>query len=180
MTEPRPVMTPGRAALIELLAQYARYAMGDASLIEAQKLTYFLQLAGEPLNLDFVGHHYGPYADKLRHVLKAIEDHYLSGFGDGSTPAQEAELTQHPQTAARIARVLQLVEGFETPYALELLATVHWVVERERHSDDDASVIEAVRSWSPRKGRMFAPEHISVALETLRSRGWTSALAAAR
>ena len=125
MTEPRPVMTPGRAALIELLAQYARHSMGEASLIEAQKLTYFLQLAGEPLNLDFVGPHYGPYADKLRHVLKAIEGHYLSGFGDGSTPVQQAEplrllpgaqaaakaeLTQHPQTAARIERVLQLLE----------------------------------------------------------------------
>lgn len=89
--EPRPAITAGRAALIAVMAQYARHAMGNPSLIETQKLTYFLQAAGEPLRLNFVGHHYGPYADKLRHVLKLLEGHYVTGFGDGSSPVQEAE-----------------------------------------------------------------------------------------
>ena len=79
-SEPRPTMTPGRAALIQLLAQYSRHALGDATLVEAQKLAYFLQVAGEQLRLDVVGHHYGPYADALQHVLVAIESHCLSGF----------------------------------------------------------------------------------------------------
>ena len=165
-SEPRPTMTPGRAALIQLLAQYSRHALGDASLIETQKLAYFLQEAGEPLRLDFVGSHDGPYADRLRHVLNAIEGHYLR------------ELGHHPETAQRLARVLELVEGFETPYGLELLATVHWVLAHGDASDDEA-VLAAVREWSPRKGRMFTREDITVALDALRSKGWAAALVGA-
>lgn len=191
--EPRPAMTQGRAAFIQLLAEYSRHALGDASLVEAQKLAYFLQLAGEPLRLDFVGHHHGPYADALRPVLATIEGHYVSGCGDGSAPVQEAEplrllpgaeheaahaLAHRPETAMHLSRVLELIEGFETPYGLELLATVHWVAQRAADGDDDA-VVAAVRAWSFRKSRMFTPEHITVALDALRSKGWTAALAGA-
>ena len=190
----RPGMTPGRAALLQLLAQYSRFALGDASLIEAQKLASFLQAAGEPLKLDDVGHHDGPYAEALRHVLVTIEGHSLSGFGDGSSPVQESEplrllpgaqeaaataLADRPETAAHLARVLELVEGFETPYGLELLATAHWVLSHGAPGDDEA-VAAAVRGWSQRKGRMFTPDHVAVAIETLRSYGWTAELASAR
>ena len=183
---PAPAMTPGRAALIAAMARYARAAMGDASLIETQKLTYFLQAAGEPLRLNFAAHHYGPYADNLRHALQHVEGHYLGGFGDGSTPVREAEpltvlpgaesaadrvLATQPGTAARIERVMELVEGFESAYALELLATVHWILEHGSTNDTD-DVVAAVQAWSPRKGRMFTPEHIKIAKETLERRGW--------
>lgn len=184
--ESRPTMTRGRAALIGLLARYQQHATSEPSLIETQKLIYFLQLAGEPLRLDFVPHHYGPYADNLRHVLRVVEGHFLSGYGDGATVVQQAEplvllpgaeaaaqpaLTAHPETVERVERVLQLVEGFESAYALELLATVHWVAT---HGDSSGAVeiIEAVRAWSPRKGRMFSAEHVHTALEALRDRGW--------
>lgn len=187
----RPPMTPSRAALVQLLAQYSRHALGDASLVEVQKLAYFLQSAGEPLRLHFVGHHYGPYADALRHVLTAMEGHYLAGFGDGSTPVQQAEplrllpgaevsaaaaLEGQRATAEHLGRVLDLIEGFETPYGLELLATVHWVVEQHVPNADVAEVIAAVRAWSRRKGRMFSPDHIERALAVLGERGWTRQL----
>lgn len=193
--EPKPAMTPGRAALIAVMAQYARHAMGEPSLIETQKLTYFLQAAGEPLRLNFVGHHYGPYADNLRHVLKHLEGHYVTGFGDGSLPVQEAEplsllpgaeteartvLVEHPETADRIERVIRLVEGFESAYALELLATVHWVLEHATEGRERPDVVADVRSWSQRKGRMFTPEHIRVATEALQDRGWVPQLAESR
>jgi len=169
------------------MAQYARRAMGDASLIETQKLTYFLQAAGEPLRLVFAANSYGPYADNLRHVLQHVEGHYASGFGDGSSPVQEAEplallpgaeeaahpvLADHPETAARIERVMQLVEGFESAYALELPATAHRVLEHPAERSEPHDVITAVQSWSPRKGRMFTREHIRVAAETMQNREW--------
>jgi len=191
VSDQRPTMTPSRAALVAMMAEYARHAMADPSLIETQKLTYFLQEAGEPLRLDFIGHHYGPYADNLRHVLKLIEGYFLSGFGDGSHPVRESEpltvlpgvekeahavLQASPDTSARIDRVMSLVEGFESAYALELLATVHWVMERETQNQDSQHIINAVREWSPRKGRMFTPEHIEVAVHALSERGWTSDL----
>lgn len=189
--ETRLRMTPGRAALIELLAQYSRHALGDASLVEVQKLAYFLQNAGEPLRLTFVGHHYGPYADALRHVLAAVEGHYVVGFGDGSTPVQRAEplrllpgaeeaaaaaLSGQSATAEHLARVLELIDGFETPYGLELLATVHWVLKQGAAADDVAALVAAVQSWSRRKGRLFTPDHVEVALATLVERGWTRQL----
>src|ERR1700733_13877962 len=114
------------------------------SKIEIQKLVYFLEEAGQPLNLGFVKHNYGPYSDKLRHVLKAMDGHYINGVGDfvtdseisviptGLTEADEFIRTRGgEELGAQVARVRDLIEGFETPYGMELLATVHWVVTRE-------------------------------------------------
>src|SRR5437773_1330054 len=58
------------------------------SLLEVQKLAYFLQQAGENLRLDFAKGPYGPYADKLRHVLNNIEGHYILGIGDANNKPQ--------------------------------------------------------------------------------------------
>lgn len=183
---PAPAMTPGRAALIELMARYTPHAFAEPSLIEAQKLMYFLQVAGEPLRLRFEANLYGPYADNLRHVLIELEGHYLSGYGDGSNAvvvaealhllegardAARAQLGSHPETIERIDQVLELIEGYESPYALELLATVHWVLT---HGAPSGSVIRTVHEWSARKERMFSPEHILAAENALRARGWVA------
>ena len=182
----RPKVSAARAALIRLLTMYADRAL-DASLIEVQKLLYFLQVAGEPLRLQYVKGRYGPYADNLRHTLTALEGHYLVGFGDGSAKVADAEplqvlpgadceasavLAQHPETQARIEKVLALAEGFESAYGLELLATVHWVTHEDPQARDAAQVAELVRAWSPRKGRMFTAEHVATAWAALRDRGW--------
>lgn len=188
---PAPAMSAGRAALIELMARYSTHALGDPSLIEIQKLMYFLQMAGEDLKLNYVAHHYGPYADNLRHVLVQLEGHYVCGFGDGSTAVEQAEplvllpgaretalaeLATHPATIEHIGRVITLIEGFESAYAVELLATVHWVLVHSDEALDDEAVIATVRQWSPRKGGMFTPDHVRTALGALRERGWTPEL----
>lgn len=186
----KPKMTAGRAALVSILDQYARSAV-TASPIEVQKLMYFLQEAGEPLRLNFVGHTYGPYADNLRHVLIDVEGHYLTGYGDGSARALEAEpirvlpgaeeeagklLAAQPGTQARVRRVLQLAEGFESMYGLELLSTVHWVATHEPQGPPSQErVVELVQQWSPRKRGLFTERHISIALDTLRAKGWIAA-----
>jgi hypothetical protein len=89
----KPQMTPGRAAVLALMNRYQVPGYGYLlSLLEVQKLAYFLQEAGEPLKLAYEPHHYGPYADNLRHVLHRLEGHYVTGFGDGKnkpdTPLQ--------------------------------------------------------------------------------------------
>lgn len=193
--ERRAVMTPGRAALIALMSGYATHALAMPSLIESQKLMYFLQCAGEPLNLQFTKHLYGPYADNLRHVLRVVEGHYVSGYGDGSSPVEEAEslqvlpgaldeavpvLTKHPETSHRIERVLALTEGFESAYGLELLASIHWVITQEETPDGDLdAIVDRVQAWNDRKGRLFNRDHITVAWKALRERGWTPALMSA-
>jgi len=182
-----PKMTPGRAALVVLINRYLGGLMDPfVTLIELQKLMYFMQEAGEPLRLHYIKHHYGPYADNLRHVLKAIEGHLLSGYHDGGDAPDkqlelvpgavadaEAFLAADGATRVRFDRVGALVEGFETPFGLELLATVHWVVTREQAADL-AEAVAKVHAWNPRKTR-FSPRQIGIAYDTLQAQGWLTA-----
>lgn len=179
----RPRMTAARAALIGLLARYLE--PGDrATMLEAQKLLYFLQEAGEPLKLAFVKQQYGPYADAARHVLRHLEGHYLEGYGDGTSHTglsllpgavgdAEAFLKQHPETLERFDRVGSLIDDFESPYGLELLSTTHWAGTHER-ADNPEEATEHVRAWSPRKERLFTAEHVEIAWERLDAGGWLS------
>lgn len=191
VSKTRPAMTAGRAALISVVHRYTDQALVPPGLVETQKLMYFLQEAGEPLKLRYEAHMYGPYADNLRHVLTAVEGHFLSGHGDGAAPVHDAEpltllpgavdaaeavLAGQPATCERVNRVLELVEGYETAYGLELLASVHWVAARSTTAAP-ADVVASVQAWSPRKGRMFTERHITDALATLRERGWLHQLA---
>ncbi len=96
---------------------------------------YFMQEAGESKKLRIVKGLHGPYAENLRHVLRASEDYYLPGYREGDAPVTPLELLpgsvedsqrtldDTPRTLARFERVAQLVDGFESPFGLELLAT---------------------------------------------------------
>lgn len=185
---PRPAWTTGKAALVTMLSRYSDRAV-EASLIEVQKLMYFLQVAGEPLRLHYTKGIYGPYAENLRHSLRATEGHFLTGFGDGSQPVMSAEpmsvlpgcsaeaeayLANHPDTLARIGRVLDLSEGFESAYAMELLASVHWVANETdpAAAADPAIAAQLVGEWSYRKKHMFGPEHVTMAWQRLHDEGW--------
>ena len=182
-----PDMTAGRAALVVLMHRYLGGLMDPfVTLIEVQKLMYFMQEAGEPLRLNYIKHHYGPYADNLRHVLTKIEGHLVSGYHDGGDAPEkqlelvpgavkdaEAFLSDDGDTRTRFDRVGKLVEGFETPFGLELLATVHWVASRENATSPEDAVAK-VYSWNDRKKR-FSPRQIGIAFETLRAKGWLAA-----
>ncbi len=68
------------------------------------------------------------------------------------------------------------VEGFETPYGMELLATVHWVsVRAERPASSVDEAIEAVHAWNDRKRKMFQASHIGRAHGRLVQQGWIAA-----
>ena len=89
-----PPMTPGRAALVGLMRRYLDGLLDPfVTLLEVHKLMYFMQYAGEPLRLEFRAAHYGPYAENLRHVLRAMEGHMVSGYvDDGDKPEKELNL----------------------------------------------------------------------------------------
>jgi hypothetical protein len=55
------------------------------------------------------------------------------------------------------------VDGFETPYSLELLATVHFASCHEPGTADPLALADRVASWSLRKARLFTPRHVAVA-----------------
>jgi len=178
-----PRMTHARAALVALMERYLRGLLDPfVSTLEVHKLMYFMQEAGEPLDLRLAKGLYGPYAENLRHVLAEIEGYYVSGFGTGGEAPDkplelvpgavqdaQAMLAERPDTRARFERVSELVEGFESPFGLELLATVHWVATREGAGPEQA--VERTYARDERK-RQFSERQIAFAWNRLAAQGW--------
>lgn len=184
----RPKMTPARALFVKLMDAYSALDY-SRTLLEVQKLAYFLQAAGQPLRLKYVPHIYGPYADNLNKVLEVMEGHFVRGYGDSQKPGAEIELlpgavdeadaflSDDAEARQRLARVAELIEGFETPYGMELLATVHWVAHHAspgtaEPARDADQAISAVHAWNSRKRQMFQPDHVRVAWGHLTDAGW--------
>jgi O-acetyl-ADP-ribose deacetylase (regulator of RNase III) len=180
----RPKMTPGRAALVGLMDRYLLALMDPSiTLLEVHKLMYFLQAAGEPLRLRYAKAWYGPYAENLRHVLAEVEGHLIAGYAsEGDAPdaelallpgaASDADsfLSSNAQTQRRFDRVARLVEGYETPFGLELLATIHWVATHEG-AGDRPQIEDATRRWGHRK-RQFTQSQIGLGVDRLESQDW--------
>lgn len=183
-----PRMTAGRAALVELIHRYLGGLLDPSiTLLEVHKLMYFMQEAGEPLRLKYTRAPYGPYAENLRHVLHAIEGHFISGYADGGDAPDKplrlvpgavddaaAALGEHPDTRARFDKVGRLVEGFESSFGLELLSTVHWVMKHEAVRRLD-QVVDHTYAWSPRK-RQFSRRQIGIAVDVLTMHQWSTPL----
>ncbi|WP_446470174.1 type II toxin-antitoxin system antitoxin DNA ADP-ribosyl glycohydrolase DarG [Xenorhabdus stockiae] len=182
--KPAPKMTVGRAVLIELMQRYLKGLLDPSiSLLEVHKLLYFMQEAGEPLRLNYQKAHYGPYAQNLRHVLNVIEGHFISGYADGGDAPDKvlqllpcvveeanALLDKHPKTRERFERVSRLVEGFESPFGLELLSTVHWLIKYE-HTKSSEEITRAAHNWNLHK-QQFTLRQIEVAVHTLNKNHW--------
>ncbi len=183
-TKEAPTMTAGRATLVTLMDRYLKGLLDTSvTLLELHKLMYFMQEAGEPLRLNYRKAQYGPYAENLRHVLNQIEGHLVSGYADGGdNPRKELSLVpgavdeattmlkRHRNTANRFNRVSKLVEGFESPFGLELLATVHWLAAHEDVTTLD-DMIHRTYAWNERK-RRFSSRQIEITLNRLSKEGW--------
>ena len=179
-----PRWTPARAQLIKLMDQYLEIS-SSLTLLEIQKLAYFLQEDGESLRLRFKKAYYGPYAENLNKVLERIEGHFTRGYGDNQKPDQridilpgaahgaEQYLNDNPEAHDRLKRVTILVEGFETPYGMELLTSIHWVAHHDSPGARDVTqAIEAIRNWNPRKRRLFREDHMKIAWDHLNRMGY--------
>lgn len=179
-----PSMTPGRAALVGLMYRYYSGLLDPfITLLEVHKLMYFMQQAGEPLRLNFKKGPYGPYSENLRHVLKSIEGHLVDGYADGGdSPDKQLRLVpgaldeantflkEQTSTQTHLEKVSDLVEGFESPYGLELLSTVHWVAGEEKIRTIEG-IIARTYAWSDRK-RQFSRRQIELAVNVLLHKGW--------
>jgi len=178
-----PNMTEGRATLLGLMRRYLAAVMDPSiTLLEIHKLMYFMECAGQNLRLNWTKGLYGPYSENLRHVLSHIEGHFISGYGDATDnpevqiePKSEAMqlaetfLNDNPNVRERFDRVSSLIDGFETPYGMELLSTVHWLVAREKATKDD--VVAKTHAWGDRK-KMFNDRNIQLAFRTLQEQHW--------
>ena len=173
----KPKMTRAQALLILLMQRYHQFDY-RLTLLEIHKLAYLLQEQGEKLKLKYEAHHYGPYSNNLRFLLQKMEGHFVSGTGDNENPEHEIELLPgaiqeaeafigaDEEARKRLQQVSSLIDGYETPYGMELLSMVHWVREHEG-IDSAEDVLTRIQSWSKRKTDMFKPFHIKVALAHL-------------
>jgi len=154
---------------------------GEFSIVEAQKVAYFLQLAGWPSAFDFVPSHYGPYAQTVNQWLSAVEGHFISGYGDGTSGSKavlrieddalgEARRLMNSDLAFAeiLERFEELVHGFEFPYGVELLSTVHYIIASGHPGSVTLdSVVGVLGAWSQRKARLFQPQQAKVAMDHL-------------
>jgi len=182
----KPRMTLSRAAIVKALEAYADVGYG-LSKLEVQKLVYFMQFVGVPFRtVEFVADRYGPYSDALRHAVENMDGHYIRGLGDGVVEA-EIEPTEFAQSEAdlflreepggqkvieAVERVAQLIDGYQSAYGMELLATVHWVATNAPHAKTSGAALVAIQQWSPRKAELMLPSHVEAAWSRLVTQGW--------
>jgi O-acetyl-ADP-ribose deacetylase (regulator of RNase III) len=187
-------LTPARALIAELVRRYWVLGM-ECSLLEIQKLAWFLERAIEryspgdnPLNLQFVAHKYGPYANRLDHLLNNLDGSYLHcekrisdadpldviWFDDERKDFLQAYLKSEarPYTDA-LEHTAALIDGFESPFGMELLATVDWLLTKEGVAPNVPALRDGLRHWrggadaAERKDRLFDDRALGIALERL-------------
>jgi O-acetyl-ADP-ribose deacetylase (regulator of RNase III) len=173
-------LTPSRAMLLAAMRAYSSLGY-SLSLIEVQKLAYFLQRLGEPLKLKFEKAQYGPFAHNLSFVLQRMDGAYLRGMDykeakpfaeltlmEEKFPEIDAYIAQHlsHEQKQQVTHLTQLIEGFESPLGMELLATVDYLLDTKEAQDLD-TLVNAVGAWNPRKQRVLTPEYLNLALGRL-------------
>jgi len=187
-------LTPARALIAELVRRY--WVLGiECSLLEIQKLAWFLERAIEhcnpgnnPLKLQFQAHKYGPYTNRLDHLLNNLDGSYLKSgkriadaspfdviwFNDNQKAFVETYLKSEAKDYSQALEITTaLIDGFQSPLGLELLATVDWLLARDRVEPNLAAVREGLRHWqggqeaAPRKDRLFTDYALTVALNHL-------------
>ena len=112
-----------------------------------------------------------------------LRGHLVSGYADGGdAPDKQLQLVpgaiedataflqQHTDTNTRFDKVAELVNGFESPFGLELLSSVHWVMKNEPVNSVD-EVISHTYAWNDRK-RQFTLRQIALAVDVLSRKSW--------
>lgn len=172
-------LTPARAMVLHLMNEYQILGY-SINLLVVQKIAYFLQRFGENLNLNYEKGYYGPYAHRLMHLLKYLNGSFLQYSEEKNIPDTKVRIIEKkmPDVIAyyndhisddqkkRVHSVLNLIEGFESPYGLELLATVDFIVNQTNKNSDD-EIQNEIANWTTRKSQIMKPYHIKVAMQRL-------------
>lgn len=190
-------LTPARALIAELVRRYSIVGF-ECTLLEVQKLGYFLERQVDALGLDnkfkfeFSASKFGPFSSKLGHLLNGLDGSYLHcdkrlgdagpfdviRFDDAKKDKVIAYLTSPEAKIFRPAldATAELIDGWESPFGMELLATVDWLVHSEGVEPTAKLVRESLRDWPggddkarERKLAMFDQRVIEIALRSLKS-----------
>ena len=187
-------LTVARALIAELIRRYEVLDLGCTNL-EVQKLAWFvcreIDMCGleDTLALQFKADRYGPYSDRLRHLLNAINGSYLhcerrladAGpkdliWFDESRREEIARHLMEPWAApyrVPLEKVSELIDGFESPFGMELLATVDWLVAKAGCATTVQSLREGLSKWpggkaaGRRKQQLFDDNVLGLAINRL-------------
>lgn len=179
----RVKLTPARAMLLSVLYELVRN--GEfASEFSSEKIAYFLQRFGakDTFNLEFHPNFYGPYSGKVKHVLFYLNGSYIKGYSSkDKKPFEELgliadaemdviEFLEKPDNAAykrTVEKTKSLLTGFYSPFGLELLSTIDFIIAEKKASTEETILIE-LKNWSDRKKTMFTNQKfIQIALTNL-------------
>jgi O-acetyl-ADP-ribose deacetylase (regulator of RNase III) len=187
-------LTPSRALIAELVRRY--WILGfECSILEVQKLAYFIERVvtdlglSNVLNLQFKANKYGPYAHRLTHMLNALDGSYLHcekrltdanvydviSFDESRRDFLAAYFTTPEAKPYRDAleRTTRIIDGFQSPLGMELLATVDWLVREEGVQPTKEDIRAGLANWTAgeaaakRKLELFDDRLIGLALEQL-------------
>lgn len=187
-------LTPARAMILEMIRRYGVLGF-ECSMLEVQKLAWFLQRGlamarlDNPLRLHFEAGKYGPYADTLRHLLDGLDGSYLHSPRRIADATRDVVITFKDERSDELDQYLgqsklrkyhealewaeHVVRGFESPFGMELLATIDWLVTVASVPPRVDSLIEAINKWpfgseaAKRKAALFDERVIRIALERL-------------
>jgi hypothetical protein len=113
-----------------------------------------------------------------------MEGHFIRGFGDRSNNSSivplpgvvedaQSLLSNDPEALSRLERVSHLIEGFEDPYGMELLASLLWIAKADPRAAADAAVAtELLYAWNDRKRTTFRQNHVRKAWQRLQRMNW--------
>ena len=191
-------LTVPRALIAELIRRYEVLGLGCTNL-EVQKLAWFMDrlidMCGleNTLALEFAADRYGPYADGLRHLLNEMDGSYLHcerrladagptdliWFDDGRREEVANYFTNSWAEPYRVPldKTSELIDGFESPFGMELLATVDWLTTRAGcaaavlNLRDGLAKWPASRSAARRKRTLFNDRMIEIAVGRLTACG---------
>jgi O-acetyl-ADP-ribose deacetylase (regulator of RNase III) len=188
------LLTVPRALVVELVRRYV--ALGaDCTILEIQKLAYFLDRSirrlqlPDVLDLRFAADKFGPYADRLRHLLNSLDGSFLHAqkrLADAGPldlirlePSKLSSLQdfltsdEASRYAAAVDEATSLIDGFESPFGMELLGTVDWLLSEQHVPPEVGPVRAALASWpagaeaASRKLTMFDARVVQLALDRL-------------
>jgi O-acetyl-ADP-ribose deacetylase (regulator of RNase III) len=182
-------LTPARTLILEAIRRYG-ILDGACSLIQIQKLAYFMTrvCAGmgldSPFKLVFKPNIYGPYADSLRPAVRNLEGSFLTcdkPIADASASdlvylddSRIDRFKAHLNTPemrvwnAMLKRACSVWEGFETPFDIELLATVDWLQNQSNTVLSVPELMQGIRNWphangAKRKAELFDARVVGIA-----------------
>lgn len=172
-------MTKGRAVFLKAIAELEAPFDGALDRLSLQKIGYFLQVMGVQLNLNFNKNLYGPYSEALKKAVVTLEDNYklIAGFQaereahvtQAGYAAAEDFLKNDEQSDAIILNLAKLVDGFETPYGLELLSTVHKVATSSIPLKNNLEkIVSEMQALARNKRNIFPEGEIQLAFKRLK------------